>query len=40
MIREVGFDTDANIDLQTFERLIVEDFVTNTSPVKVGNPVA
>ena len=29
MIIELGFDADANIDYDTFERLVVQDFVTD-----------
>ena len=30
MISELGFDADVNIDYDTFERLVVQDFVTDT----------
>ena len=29
MISELGFDADVNIDYDTFERLVVQDFVTD-----------
>ena len=31
MISEMGLDKDANIDLETFECLMVEEFVTKSS---------
>ena len=30
MLQEIGFDTDVNIDYATFERLILDDFVTGS----------